>query len=243
MLTRLRDLRVATKLTAGFGVVCVLLVVLIVVAATRLANAQSNLDDLYSSSMASVSAVDDVKANFLQMNQDLPDIALAQDDAATSAAEQSLTRDDQGSEKAWTTYEASASGASASLRATARDLLDQQDRARPDAIALATLDDPTQFIAYRAQNLTPLTAKVVAALDELADAEDTAAAATRDAGAAAYRSALTLMIALGALSVAFALTVAVLISRSIAGPLGRAVVVMEGLAQGRLDQRVAYTAK
>ncbi len=40
---------------------------LIVLGSTRLAAAQANLDDLYSSSMASVSAVDDVKVNFLQM--------------------------------------------------------------------------------------------------------------------------------------------------------------------------------
>ncbi|WP_380174414.1 Tar ligand binding domain-containing protein [Kineococcus sp. DHX-1] len=67
MLTRMRDLKVSSKLFAGFGVVCVLLVTLIVLGSTRLAAAQANLDDLYSSSMASVSAVDDVKVNFLQM--------------------------------------------------------------------------------------------------------------------------------------------------------------------------------
>ncbi|WP_380159597.1 methyl-accepting chemotaxis protein [Kineococcus sp. R86509] len=243
MIRTLRNLKVAAKLFAGFGVVCVLLVVLIVVGTTRLATAQGHLSDLYSSSMASVSAVDDVKASFLQMNQDLSNVALAEDDASTQAAEQAMTGDDQTSEKAWKAYEASGPGAPAELRKTARDLLDQQDQARPGAIGPAKLTDPSEFIAYRAQNLDPLTDKVLTVLDQLGAAEDKAAAATRDAGASAYHSAVALMIGLGAASLLFAVAVAVVIARSIAIPLAEVVIVMRGLAQGRLDRRIQHESE
>ena len=172
----LRNLRVATKLSAGFGVVCILLVVVIGAATARLAAAQASLADLYSGNMAAVGAADDVKSNFLQANQDLADIALAKDDASTAAATAAMQTDQAELVAAWATYQGAKPSAPAGLRQQTEDLLGKHSAARLGGLDAAQLVDPATFIAYRAASVTPLTTQVLDVLDQLAGAEDVAAA-------------------------------------------------------------------
>ena len=76
MMSRLRDLRVATKMAIAFATVCVLLLVVVVLALTRLSSSQSRLDAMYTKTQASVSAIGDVRLAAMQLRLSTANVAI-----------------------------------------------------------------------------------------------------------------------------------------------------------------------
>ncbi len=74
-------------------------------------------------------------------------------------------------------------------------------------------------------------------------AEAKAAQAMAVDGQRAYQQAVTVLIGCAVLAVLLAIVISVAIARSIARPLNQVVTVVEGLAAGRLDQRMDYVSK
>src|SRR3954471_23190999 len=86
MLNRLRDLKVATKLAAGFGALCLLLAIVVGMGVTRLAGSQNVLRTMSSSGVASVQAVGDARAAQYQIRLDFANLALTPDPAKFAEA-------------------------------------------------------------------------------------------------------------------------------------------------------------
>ena len=240
---RLRDLRVATKLFASFGLVCLMLAVVAGVAVIKLRSSQNNLDSMYRSGLASVSATGDVRAGVNTVRMDLLNAALATSGADKAADLRTMATDDSAISTAWSAYLATNPSASQAMRdATAASLA----RWRTAASGLRTLaegNDLAKFAAYRATHVDPASTDLVARIASLRTTETATAAAMARAGARAYRSSLTVMFLLAGLAFAAAISLAIAIARGISVPLGKVVTVVTGLADGRLDQRVEHTSK
>jgi len=90
---------------------------------------------------------------------------------------------------------------------------------------------------------SPLSDAAMADLVGLDGIEDEAAVKALADSAASYSSARTLIIAIIVVALAFSVGLAIGIGRMIAGPLAKAVVVLEGLADGRLDLQLDVDTK
>jgi methyl-accepting chemotaxis protein len=243
VLTRLRDLNVASKLFAGFGVLVVLVVAMAGIAIVRQQSTQADLHDVSTSRIAAVQSIGEVRTAYSELRLGVVDLAVASGAEAKQQVAQRITEQDEALDSAWETYVASSPASTEAQREQFTDLLAQYRQARKSTRPLAEAGDLPAFLTTRAQLVAPVTKEMTPLLADLADTETEAAATATAAAEAGSREAVLLLVVVAALSVVVAVTVAVAVSRSIAGPLARTLTVVRGLASGRLDQRVGCTAK
>ncbi|WP_432544010.1 methyl-accepting chemotaxis protein [Kineococcus sp. SYSU DK002] len=242
VLTHLRDLRVASKLFAGFGVVCVLLAAIVGLGINRLGSSQANLSLMSTSGIASVQTIGAVKVAFLNLRMDLANTALSSGDAVQEAVKK-ITADDAVYDEAWKAYLASSPSASEADRAEVEDIMASYRSAREKVLPFALGSDTEGFIKARTEFTVPPSNEMVAQLDKINQVEQQAAKDLVAEGSADYESAVTLLLVIGALALVVAVVVATVVARSVAGPLAKVLTVVRGLAEGRLDQRVGATGK
>ncbi|WP_337060847.1 methyl-accepting chemotaxis protein [Kineococcus sp. G2] len=242
MISSLRDLRVATKLFAGFGVVCLLLAAIVGVGITKLGASQRTLASMADDGLASVKTIEQVQSAALQLRVDLANLVMVKGQDQVAAVLDQIDAHDAVFDDAWAAYQGSRPSAPAAEREAYEALIEQYRQMRPPLFALAQAGDSEAFIALRSQTTLPLFKEMDAARAALAQAESQAALDIAEQGSAAYHAAVVLFLVVGAAAVAFAIAIAVVISRSVARPLARTLDVVQGLAGGRLDQRVGYAA-
>ena len=240
---RLQDLRLGTKLLAAFGALCLLLVGVVWLAAGDLGSAQSRFDNLYKTQYRASQDLGRVQSLFIQMRLDTTSFAAVSKPAEIAAASSQVTATDAAMDEAWQAYEADHPAATAAERQGVRDLVLKYRTLRGPAIQLAQHHQIEQFIAYRATKILPLAKQMKAGIDKLEAKETGGAKKAQSTGSSAYHSALTIMLSVAAFAILAAVALQLLISRSIVSPLRRVLAVVNGLAEGRLDQRVGYDAK
>ncbi|NAZ88504.1 MCP four helix bundle domain-containing protein, partial [Kineococcus indalonis] len=243
MLSRLRDVKVAPKLFAGFGVVCLLLAVVVGVGISRLLNSQADLTTLSTSGVASVDTIGDVRSAFLQVRMDVTNAALVATPAGVTEALDAMAATDEALDEAWQAYLGSSPAGSAADREAFESELAQYRSDREQLITFAQAGDVEGYIAFRTSTIAPVAKQIMGTLTTLSETETTAASELAEQGSTEVRSAVVLLVVIGALAVALALAVAIAVARSIAGPLARTLSVVQGLAHGRLDARVGYSAR
>ncbi|NAZ84780.1 methyl-accepting chemotaxis protein [Kineococcus indalonis] len=242
-MNRLRDLNVASKLFAGFGVVCLLLAAVVALGIDRLGGSQANLDSVSTDGIASVQSIAEVKEDFSTIRFDLLNAALAPDATATQAALTDMAAHDDVYDEAWKAYLDTDPAAGEAERAEAEALMGRYRTAREKLIPLAEANDTVGFYAERDASSTPVVKELNAQLDALSATEQQAAKDLAAQGSADYHGAVTLLLVIGAVALAAAVAVAVAVARSIAGPLAKTLSVVQGLAEGRLDQRVGIATR
>ncbi|WP_432501409.1 methyl-accepting chemotaxis protein [Kineococcus arenarius] len=243
MISSLRDLRVATKLFAGFGVVCLLLAAIVGVGIVKLGASQCTLDTMANSGLTSVKTIEQVQGAALQLRLDLANLVMVKGQDRVAAVLEQISADDEVFDEAWAAYRASGPASSSADLEAYEALIAQYRQMREPLFVLAEAGDSEGFIALRAETTMPLFKEMDAARAALAETEARAAQDIAEQGSADYRAAVVLFLVVGAAAVAFAVAVAVAIARSVARPLARTLAVVQGLAGGRLDQRVEYRAE
>ncbi|ABS03399.1 methyl-accepting chemotaxis sensory transducer [Kineococcus radiotolerans SRS30216 = ATCC BAA-149] len=229
------DMRVVPRMLSGFAVVCVLLIAVGAVGAAELCAAEARLRDMHDSTVASASALGEVGTTFEHSTTDLSDLALATD---ARAGAQALTVDDAAADDAWEAYLATSPASTAAQRTAFETDLAAWRTARQSLVRFALDGDTAGFVAARSTTTAPLGDEVRADLVHLVDSEHAAATASYTAGEDAYRLALAVIVGISGLALLLAGTIAVLLGKSISLPLSLVVPVIQGLAEGRLDQRV-----
>ena len=81
-MSTLRDLKVASKLFAGFGIVCLLLAAVVALGISRLGDSQANLTTVSTSGISSVQSIGIVKNDFSAMRFSLLNAVLAPEAAS-----------------------------------------------------------------------------------------------------------------------------------------------------------------
>jgi methyl-accepting chemotaxis protein len=242
-MSRLRDLRVASKLFAGFTVVVVLLVTVGVVGFVGLRAAQHRLEDMYGNSVVSVSSLQRVQTDFVQSLKSLDDLVIADDETHTATATDDLKTADAALAADWKAYLGTHPAQTGAQLARFDTTLSSYLSARAGVEEIARSLDSSSFPQRDDATLKPLETSVESQLNDMVARELAAASASRQAGGAAYTRATELMIATIAVAVVASVLIAVVIARSIARPLARVVEVVRGLAQGHLDERVGLTSE
>lgn len=228
------------KLIGSFMLVCLLVLVVGLLGLSKLASGQQRLKTMDSDSMASLTAVADIKAAFYDVKVTLRDIAIAQGPTAKGAAEQTLTA-----------KQAALDVAIGTLATLHPD--DQTDFAKlgtdvaawrlalPAVVDLAASNDLAGFANDLSTVVVPRGNAASADIAALAAAEGNSAAAAVKTAGTQYQSARALIIGIVVAAIILAMGLALLISSLITRPLAKTVKVLAGLADGRLDQHVDVT--
>ncbi|MDY7086955.1 MAG: methyl-accepting chemotaxis protein [Actinomycetota bacterium] len=229
---------IAWKLRGLAGVVCVLLIAIGLVGMVQLGKTQDRLANLYGNNLHDVRILGEVAADYNEVRVQLRRVAMARAGTETETAlgglDSSIAKLDEvwgsfstatptdSDEKdfltAWTTYKKLVS-----------------EKLKPLAVASRL----PEFNQVANAEVNPVSDTISTAVNNLITQNDAAAKRSLDNSADAYSTARLMLIVLivGALILTF--TVVQLITRAVARPLHETVTVLTGLAQGRLDQRVA----
>jgi methyl-accepting chemotaxis protein len=185
----------------------------------------------------------DVESDFESVRRQVLELALAEP-AAQAAIKATIVELDGRIDENWALYTAT----DMTGREVFRDdfisaMADYREIRGGQLIPLIEAGKMAEFIELRNEQIVPLINRVATNLAGLAEVEDTAAAKALTDAQAGYKSARILII--GFILAAFALSIglAVGIGRMIARPLRKAVEVLEGLAEGRLDQQLDVDTK
>jgi methyl-accepting chemotaxis protein len=239
-----KNLSVAWKLRWSGLITCALLLIMGVFGVIQLRNTQDRLNAMYHVHLRNSSTLDGVAITYRDVRISIRGVALAQTKTETSTA--SAKAQDALSKLATAWQKASALNLAGS--GSDRDSLDNSFSsydtvARNKLIPAAVANNFAEFNRVTANEVTPLSNAIDDSMARLLGAESTAAEDSLNASSAAYNTARVMMIGLIVIAVAFTFGMVVVITRSIAGPLGQAVAVLSGLAAGRLDQRLHVSSR
>ncbi|GIM90006.1 methyl-accepting chemotaxis protein [Paractinoplanes toevensis] len=234
-----RNLRVAGKLVAGFSLVCVFTVIVGVVGVLRLEETNNRTEDMYQSNLLAIDYVGDVRTDMAFIRFQLLNMLIADSATNKQKAQQQIDQLDTDLDKQWAAYQATGIVGRETQVKAVTDSLEAYRKVRDDQLVpLAMAGNTTQFVKVRTANADALITRMTAGLNEIGDIESAAAAQSLTESKTAASRARLLIIGLVALAVVLSGLIVWLVSRSIAGPLGRTVAVLAGLAEGIMDQRL-----
>jgi len=241
---KLANLNIGKRLALGYGLICAMLVLMIVMSNAMLGRINAGTDEIVHGRMPRIELTN-------QMQAEINDIAIALRNmllSSDAADHERQVRDIMLSRAAMDDILAKLKDALQNPKALA--LLDQmqketaQYKAGQDAIIKhVAAGDVEAARTLLGHDLRPLLVRLKGATSEQTALQaEIADAAARDAEAT-YRSTSMLMWGLGAAALALAAMVAWWITRSITQPLGRALEVANTVAAGDLTSRIEITTR
>ena len=241
---RLADLSVKVKILAAVSVAAVVAAVVGVVGLLALQKAAGAAQLMYTSSVASVRAVGNLRGPMLQARVDIGNHALAPDAAGKAKYEQAFRADLQAFTDAVTAYTNTRPTGDPAVVA---DLSNQWNSYRQIALTKQIPDsdrgDLTAWLAVRNTETTPIVTKLGAEITTLLDQESADAAKHAAEAESAYLSSRTASILILLIGVAAAMTVGYVIARAIVGSLSRVRHVCDGLAAGDLTRIAGLSSR
>jgi methyl-accepting chemotaxis protein len=236
----LRHLPVAQKLFASFGVLCLLMIGVGVTGLVQLQRAEARLEMVAGTNLRATSVLGQVRAGVQEARALSATLILHSPAADISNIEQAVRRLDADIDSTWAQY---TSGSKADRDSFTAALAGYRKVRDSGLIPAARADDLDRYLAAQSGQVDPYATAMTAALNNLARAEDRAAHAQM---ADARRASDTARVVVGVLiggALLIAVVLALAVSRALSGPLRRTVEVLEGLAEGRLDQRLDVTGR
>ncbi len=233
---------VRRKLLGSFALVCLLMIVVGALGLARTSSTNSSLQHLANDNLPGVALIGDVEAGVLQSKIDTRDLAIAQTPATIQAIQARIKTDDAALETALADYQKSGLADPATFDKLKTDIATMQ-RLRQPALKMAAAinTDLPAFAAYMDQTLVPAGLVVLKDIQTALNFEKAEAAGLAKSATSSYGSARTIVIALLIGAILLAIGIALYLARIITRPLKQNVAVLEGLAQGNLDQTVDVT--
>ena len=187
--------------------------------------------------MMASSHLSDVYAGFQKMRYAALSPAIGTDPAVRKAAEAKIPAADQFVDQAWAAYltKTGLPDTGGQRDAFTADLKKYRTVRDEQLLPLADAGRTADFVALRDSTFGPLAAETDGTLVALQTSEEKAALAAITAAKDDYESARTLIVGVIVAAVLLAIGFAIVIGRMVAGPLQKTVVVLEGLAEGKLD--------
>jgi methyl-accepting chemotaxis protein len=232
-----RNLKTAQKLLAGFLLVCLLVVAVGVFGLSRLGATQDRMNAMYADTLVPIDELATVQSATERSGALV--MALALEHAEDKpAVEQEIQATDAQLDEAWAAYIAT----DMTGREEARDgfiaALEEWRSVRESQLIALGHTSLAGFQVANEEAATPVLLEALGHLDDLRGIEAAAAKSFVDESQAAYESTRTLTIVVIVAAVALGLALAFGLGHLVAAPLRRAVAVLDGLAAGRLDQRL-----
>ncbi|MGQ7297851.1 methyl-accepting chemotaxis protein [Quadrisphaera sp. KR29] len=247
MSRRLTDTSITTRLVGAFSAVIALFVTLAALSTAELGRAQERLTEVAEGGVEALITVDRVYAGQTALARDLQalHVAVVREGArpgGTALAAAAVADSERALAEEWEAFLEAGPAAHPVTVATVGHTLDAWAVVRPGVLEAAAAGDAA-LTGDRLQATGALVALVGEFVLQLQDAEVQHAAEQHRLGVEATARSRWAVLALSALAVAAAVVMVVVLTRSTVRPLSRVLEVVQGLAQGRLDQRTGITAK
>ncbi|WP_222266571.1 methyl-accepting chemotaxis protein [Modestobacter marinus] len=232
------DRRVSTKIVTAVGLAGVVAAGIGVSSLTALSSSAEATQDLYSGSIARISAAADIVVVVAEARKQIRDVALTTDPVQAQQLLDGMSQLQEPFHESMDAYLA------ADPDAEERELVDQAATTFDQYVTvaqtvvgpLAVAKQHPAFMEANAAQASPLAQEVEDLLHQVADLEDADASAAAAAAQDRYRSQLTLSLTVLIAGLAVALGVGVLVARGIARGLGRVRAVTDALAEGDLTR-------
>ncbi len=243
-LSLFRNLQTSRKLLAGFALMAVMLVAVGTLGIVRLGSANASMAAIHDRNMVAADHLGDAYAGFQKMRYTALSPAIGTDPVARKAAEAKIPAVDAAVDDAWAAYLKTTDVPDPTgLRDTfTADLARYREVRDTQLLPLADAGRIPAFTALVGSTFAPLAAEMDQTLVDLKAAEGKAAEADIAAANSDYTSARTLIIGVILGAVLLAIGFALGLGRMISKPLQDTVEVLEGLADGKLDQSVTVTS-
>ena len=241
---KLANLNIGKRLALGYGVICAMLVLMIVLSNAMLGRINAGTDEIVNDRMPRIDLANRVQDETSSIAIALRNMLLS-DDATDRAAQVETVM----------TSRRAMDATLASMRATlqsakGRALLETIEQeaalyksAQERLIRHVQAGELDQARTLLRGDMRPLLLRLKAATGAQVALQKEIAANDAQEAAATYRSTTLLMWGLGAAALLLAALVAWRITRSITGPLGRALEVANTVAAGDLTSRIEVTSK
>ncbi|WP_275410818.1 methyl-accepting chemotaxis protein [Paractinoplanes rishiriensis] len=239
LLGPLKNLRVASKLLFSFAAVCALAVVIGVVGVLQVRAGNDRMKDMYASNLKAIEYLGQTGTAVVQVRFQLANLLLAADEAGRDAVQKKMDSVDDQIDAEFAGYKATGvAGRESQIAAFEQALADYRKVRDEQLVPLARANNVAKFIAVRAEQAQPFIDATDKALADLTYIEDTSAIATQQESHTAASRATATIIAIVVAAVFLSAIIVLLISRAVAQPLGRAVTVLERVAEGELVGRL-----
>jgi methyl-accepting chemotaxis protein len=239
-----KNLKTAQKLMAGFMVLTIMMITIGLLGMTRLASSQQRLDTLNRDSLQAIDWLATSELNLANADAHLLELSTDTTPAQVQETKDRMAEYDATIDEFWAKYTATDMTGREKLRDAFNADLAAYRKFRDET--LVPLLDDGNLADFRTQRTTKAIPLFDAAEGDLADLNDLESKIAADSvveAKGAYDSARLLMIIVMVLGAGLAITMAVVIGRMIARPLQQTVGVLDGLAHGRLDQRLDVDSK
>jgi methyl-accepting chemotaxis protein len=241
--SRFRDLRVSAKLLVLVSVICSLLLAVGLVGVLQLGTAQDRLKVMYRDSLQAILWLGIIATDYQAMRVEMTNLAVAGAQGREQAITAVQSLDDDIANN-WSAYTATDMTGREGPRDSFNTAYDEFRRIRDEQLMpLATQNRIAEYTAIRREKILPLAKQMETALVDLRSIEKNVAQRSLDEAQQAYVTARATIVGMIIAAIVLALAIAFGIARMIARPLGRTVTVLEAMADGRLDQRVAMTGR
>ncbi len=240
----LTHFKIGARLGAAFGILLVLLVGAMGLGLSSMGDINAGLVTIVDSNNVKLDAATDMRDAQRRIAIHVRNIVLLTDEAA-------MAEQRKGEEKAKEDYEAPSKLLRELIKLDeGKAILARIDAGRAEALPL--LEEAMKLgLANKNKEATevlmdkvaPAASRWQAALSDMLDHQAKNNALSKAAAAKDYASARQFLIILGALALALGAVCAWVITRSITGPLARAVAVVDAMAKGKLDNAIVVTGR
>ncbi|MFO1415406.1 MAG: methyl-accepting chemotaxis protein [Burkholderiales bacterium] len=242
---RFSDMSLVTRLSLAFGAIVALLLVTVVLAYTRLAHIEGELDDFIKDNLVKTQLMYELQLVALDQAVAARNIALAGNDAAEAKANIERIA------KNWSKFDATVAKLEPMLlteagKAAMRKVKDtvgpfKAGTARViDAHAAGKMEEAHKALF---ESVRPAQRAVIADVDAMREAQAKLNAEDGANAEASFKSAVWFMVGLTIIAVLTASVLGWLITRSITKPVGEAMNAAQSIAEGKLDVDISHTSK
>jgi methyl-accepting chemotaxis protein len=234
---RWRDVSVFVKIGAAVLVALLVAVVVGVSGLKALSHTNDATQSMYHSSLAAVSAVDEIALTTKQTRLDALNHLLATDEAGMAKLEATLLEDQKAFDDAVQAYrDSDPAGDPEVIADVEAEWAAYVKVLNERLIPISHTNDVAQWTRVRNAEAAPHLDKIQADVDALAEKEDAAASASAAEAMSSYRGNRVLVILMLVIGAAAGLALAFLIGRGIVGAIKRVQAVCEALADGDLTR-------
>jgi len=238
----LANLRIRTRLAAGFGIVCALLILIVVISTTMLGRINQGTDGIINGNFRTIEAASTVLDEVNNISIAVRNVMLSSDADDRQKQIEVVMASRAVVEGIYQAVEGKITEPVAlGLYLEAREMNGRFVKMQDELLRLVNAGAEAEARAYLNSTLRPMLVGYKKSLIAQNKLQKDVALQAGAAAATTYRDALTLLLALGAAALALAAAVAYLITVSITRPVAQALQVADTVASGDLTSRIEVT--
>ncbi len=239
----LRNMKIGTRLSLGFGAVLTLLALLFGLGLQSLNQMRDQLHQIVNDSNVKTAAAYELAIEIRTLSNAFSNIILG-DDAGIPREKETIAAARAKYGKAWATLkERAVSDEDKALMAEVAATIARSRPINNQAIEVRMEGRKDEAAEILAKQIDPATQAIVAGMGKIVEYEKNSAAKAAEHAEREYVSARNLMIAIGTLAIVLGGLIGWLSMRSITRPIGEAVKVAQTVAAGDLSSRIEVRSK